>query len=71
MTSYKISPLAMSVHPTGEDPILAVGVSHIRLDDEGGGQFLVLTQDDQSVRLGLQELEALLVAAKQLMEAKP
>jgi hypothetical protein len=59
------------VHPKGE-PLFDESATHVAIDDEGGGHYLILTQfpDDPEpgqVRLDSDELEAVYSAAKQLL----
>lgn len=71
MTTYRITPIAMAVYPGHEDPIYGREVTHVELEDEGGGQFIVLKQEDQRLRVELEELEQILIAARQLLNPEP
>jgi hypothetical protein len=57
---------AIAVHPPDLDPVFDEGIITVRLDDEAGGPFVVLEQDDQQVRVCFEEVEALVQAISQL-----
>jgi hypothetical protein len=59
------------VHPEGE-PLFDESATHVAIDDEGGGHYLIITQfpDDPEpgqIRLDPDELDAVYSAAKQLL----
>ena len=59
------------VHPEGE-PLFDESATHVAIDDEGGGNYLIFTQfpDDPEpgqIRLDPDELEQVYAAAKQLL----
>jgi hypothetical protein len=59
------------VHPEDE-PLFHESATHVSIDDEGGGHYLILTQfpDDPEpgqIRLDFDELDAVYAAAKQLL----
>tara|TARA_R110000868_G_scaffold338023_1_gene598819 strand:+ start:817 stop:1065 length:249 start_codon:yes stop_codon:yes gene_type:complete len=59
------------VHPKGE-PLFDESATHVAIDDEGGGHYLIVTQfpDDPEpgqIRLDPDELDAVYAAAKQLL----
>lgn len=67
--------IEVSVHPAGNHPVFGEGNTYVRLEDEGGGAFIVLrqTNDDSKpgeIRLDPHELEAVMRAAKQLLAQK-
>ncbi len=57
---------AIAVHPPGLNPVFGAGVITVRLDDEAGGPFVVMEQDDQQMRVDFEEVEALVQAISQL-----
>ena len=74
MTARKITPIGMSVHLPDESPIFGDSSTHVIVDDESAGPFIVLRQfTDNSklgeVRLDIAELEAVLRAARRLIRA--
>lgn len=56
---HKISLHTLAVHRIGESPVCGDGVTHISLDDEGGGEFFALLQLDSTasgvIRLTFEE----------------
>ena len=64
--SYMQTITAIVVHPPDLNPVFAPGVITVRLDDEAGGPFVALEQDDQQVRVCFEEVEALVQAISQL-----
>ena len=76
MTARKITPIGMSVHMPDESPIFGEDATHVMVDDEAAGPFIVLRQfkDHSSigeVRMDLEELELVLRAARRLLRAQP
>lgn len=74
----RITPIGYSVHLAGHNPVFGESATHVTIDDEAGGPFLVLQQfrDDQElkpgrVKLCLDELERVLETARILMAAWP
>jgi hypothetical protein len=57
---------AIVVHPPDLNPVFDEGIITVRLDDEAGGPFVVLEQNDQQVRVCFEEVEALVQAISQL-----
>lgn len=73
---YRTTPLSVSVHLDNENPVFGESATHVTVDDEAGGPFLVLTQiNEQSrngeIRVCIDELEMIFQAAKDLMAAQP
>ena len=76
MIEIKTTVISMSVHRADKNPIFGEGVTHVSLQDDAGGPFIELRQcDDQSemgmIKLDMEELDAALVAARQLMAGWP
>jgi hypothetical protein len=79
MTGRKITPIGMSVHLPDESPIYGESTIHVLVEDEAGGAFILLRQvasdgEDMKpgeVRLDLEELEAVLRAARRLIRDQP
>ena len=76
MTSRKITPIGMSVHLPDESPIFGDDATHVLIDDDAAGPFIVLRQFGTEakvgeVRLDIAELEAVLRAARRLIRAQP
>lgn len=69
---YKVTNLKFSVHPEGDSPFSEFS-TYVHVEDEGGGAFLVLRQDESvhgvggEVRLTLEEVEVILNEGKNLV----
>ena len=64
-----------SVFREGDSPIFGNTATHVRVDDDTSGPYLVLEQKHEDIKPGrlhldLEELEAILVAARKLMKQK-
>jgi hypothetical protein len=62
-----------SVFREGDSPIFGNTATHVRVDDDTSGPYLVLEQkheDPGRIHLDLEELEAIVVAARKLMKQK-
>jgi len=70
MSAYKKTVVSVMVSMGEGSPLYAEGATKITLEDEAGGGFLVLTQDDMSngLRLDLDELEFIYNVGKQMVE---
>lgn len=70
----KMTITEVSVHPEDENPVFGRDTTRVRLDDEGGGAFVKLIQENEIgdmnvVRLDFKELETI-VKAIRLLEAE-
>ena len=59
--------LEVSIHQKGVNPIFGEGVTSVRIDDEAGGGFIILEQEDKEIRLDMSELEEIVVEARKLI----
>lgn len=67
MTFYRVTPVAISIHPTDANFAFAQDSLELRITDESGGAFFLLSQEGREpIRLELEELELLLVEARRL-----
>lgn len=69
--SIKITPLCLSVHHDDESPILGKYSTHVSIEDEAAGPFIVLRQpraESGEVRLEPDELDVVIEAAQQLLK---
>ena len=67
---YKITPIAYSVHSSKKNPIYSETATHVKMEDEGAGAFVVLTQDgseEKEIRVEVEELEKILEASRMLI----
>lgn len=51
-TKYLKTTLVVSVHPEGENPVFSDTATHVCVDDESGGAFIVLKQTHQDAQVG-------------------
>ena len=70
------TPLTYAVHNETDSPVFGESTTHVSVDDEAGGPFIVLKQDyeplgEQKLRLDLDELIAVTEAAKKLIGEQP
>jgi hypothetical protein len=49
------------------NPIYGEGVTTITIDDEACGGYIVLTQDDQTIKLDLEELQLITKTAMRML----
>ena len=64
--------LTVSVHQPDTNPMYGLVSTHVSIDDEGGGGYVVLQQHDDvcepgKIRLDLEELEEIVEVARALM----
>ena len=67
MTPYRVTPVAVSIHPADQNFAFAEDALELRITDESGGAFFLLSQEGREpIRLELEELELLAVEARRL-----
>ena len=66
----KLTVTEIAVHREDESPIFGDIVTHVKLDDEGGGTFIKITQHNDTkmdeIRLDFNEIEHILKAIEML-----
>jgi len=66
----KLTVTEIAVHKEGESPIFGDIVTHVKLDDEGGGPFIKIVQHNDTkmdeIRLDFNEIEYILKAIEML-----
>ena len=72
----KTAVMAMSIYYDDESPVYGERSIHIKIDDESGGSFFVVTQNDErsktgEIRLEVGEIEKLAQLARQMMKGYP
>jgi hypothetical protein len=73
MNPLRTTTTAWSVHHANENPIYGEGVTDVRLEDESGGCFLVISQGGREeaklgeVRLSIEEFDLVVACAHHLM----
>lgn len=70
----KATVLAISVHDEKTNPVFGEGVIHLKIDDESGGGFFVISQpcismDSTDIRVTSEELILLASEGKKMMDA--
>ena len=69
----KLTVTEIAIHKEGDSPIFGDMVTHVKLDDEGGGTFIVITQEYISqmneIRLDFSEIEYIIKAFDMLKDA--
>ena len=65
---------AIAIHRTGDSPIFGESTTTVRLDDEGGGPFIIIEQTDApqpgAIRLNPDECEIVMREVRRLLEQK-
>ncbi len=73
MSEYIETPISVAVHLKTHNPVFGEQVTTVIVDDEAGGPFLVLKQSKdtglQELRMDMEELEAVVIAARKLIAA--
>lgn len=70
---YESTVMKIAVHPAGENPELSELTTHVSVNDEGGGPYLVIEQFDDNrkpgmVRIDFDELEVIAAVGKEIIE---
>ena len=77
MTKYKdkikSTPIVVSVYREGDNPIFGETATHICIDDDAAGPFVVLKQrydntELGTVRLDIEELQIIIEQSKKMLE---
>ena len=67
MSKYITSTISTVVHMDDRNPLYGEGVTTITIDDEAAGGYIVLTQDDQTIKLDLEELQLITKTAMRML----
>ncbi len=74
MTTFQTTITAIAIHRAGDSPIFGESTTIVRLDDEGGGPFIVIEQADApqpgAIRLDPDECEIVMREVRRLLEQK-
>jgi hypothetical protein len=70
MADLTTTPIRVSVHRKDTNPVHHESAIHVELVDEGGGPFISLLslETSETVSMDIEELEAVVVAARGLMD---
>ena len=69
MSKYTTSTISTVVHMDDRNPIWGEGVITITIDDEAAGGYIVLTQEEQTIKVDLEELQLITKTAIKLLAA--
>ncbi|MFW6311302.1 MAG: hypothetical protein ACOC1K_03605 [Nanoarchaeota archaeon] len=71
--NYHATPLKVSIHHKLVNPIFGDGVTHVEIEDEASGPFIILTQEYDGVinkiSLDMEELELIMYHAGKLIDS--
>ena len=67
MTDYKTTITQVTIHKADESAVFGESATRVKLEDEGAGGYLVIEQEDGSIRVDPEELELIIVEARKLM----
>lgn len=68
MSKIKMTPIAVSIHREEHHPLFGEGVIHLKLEDDAGGYFFSVSQDDVSFKIDFDEIKQLVIAARFLLD---
>jgi hypothetical protein len=67
-TKYLATTTAVTVHPEGQNFSYAEDITTLRMVDESGGAFFLISQNDgKPLRMDLQEMELMVEEARKLL----
>lgn len=69
MSKYITSTISTVVHMDDRNPIFGDDVTTITIDDEACGGFIVLSQNDQTIKVDIEELQLITKTAIKLLAA--
>jgi hypothetical protein len=67
MSKYITSVISTVVHMDDRNPIFGEGIVTITIDDEAAGGYIVLTQDEQTIKVDPDELQLIAKTARKLL----
>ena len=75
MSNLKRKPIVISVYRGDESPVFGEGATHVCLEDDGGGEFIVLRQTHWStqegeIRVDIDELNEIMLAVMDLTKVQ-
>ena len=72
MRNLTMTTLSISVHPKDESPVFGEQSMIVSIEDEGAGPYISILQVQEGVKISMdiEQLEAVVVAARQLLSAK-
>jgi hypothetical protein len=67
MSKYITSVISTVVHMDDRNPIFGEGIVTITVDDDAAGGYIVLTQDEQTIKVDPDELQLIAKTARKLL----
>ena len=67
MSKYITSVISTVVHMDDRNPVFGEGIVTITVDDDDAGGYIVLTQEEQTIKLDLEELQLIAKTARKLL----
>ena len=65
--------IKVAIHPKDANPVFGVGVTHVSIEDEASGGFILLAQHNERpegvLAFDIEELEEIWLVAKEMMDA--
>lgn len=65
---YKCIPIKYSIFDETTNPIFGEDVTHFLIEDEAGGSYILLKQNENKIKLNIEELEVLYNEAKKAVK---
>ena len=69
MSKYITSVISTVVHMDDRSPVFGEGIITVSIDDDGAGGYIVLTQEEQTIKLDLEELQLVAKTAMKMLAA--
>ena len=67
MSKYTTSIISTVVHLDDRNPIFGEGIITVSIDDDGAGGYIVLTQEEQTIKVDIEELQLVAKTARKLL----
>ena len=64
---YKTTTTQITIHRKDENAVFGESAIRIKIEDEGAGGYLVIEQDESSIRVDPEELELIILEARKIM----
>jgi len=70
----KLTVTEVTIHKENESPVFGELATHVKLDDEGGGEFIKIIQHNDTgcneIRLDFEDIEYIMKAIEMLKDAR-
>jgi hypothetical protein len=67
MSKYITSTISTVVHLDDRNPVFGEGIITVSIDDDGAGGYIVLTQDEQTIKVDPEELQIITKTAMKML----